>query len=97
MGVGFSQKKNWKRTYEKYRTSRVMPCHLLSFLVRKAGMSIRAITATIRGISTTSEAFMPAISLSAGIAKGLIVIAIPLTKTRLKRFAPRMFPRERDE
>ena len=62
----------------------------------KAGTSINAITATINGISTTRAAFIPPISLSAGTANGFIVMAMPLTNTRLKRFAPRIFPKERE-
>ena len=61
-----------------------------------AGTSIKAITDTIIGISTTRAAFIPPISLSAGTANGFIVIAIPLTRTRLNKFAPRIFPRERE-
>ena len=61
----------------------------------KAGSSIISITVSIRGISTTSAAFIPKISLSAGTLNGDKAIESPETRTRLNRFAPIIFPRER--
>ena len=61
------------------------------------GTVSRSIVANITGISTTKEAFWPAINFSEGTLNGLIVIAIPLTNTKLNRFAPIIFPRESDE
>ena len=53
-----------------------------------------SITANITGISITNEELIPLMKPEAGTSKGLIVIAAPLTRMRLKRFAPMMLPRE---
>ena len=58
---------------------------------------MNAMTNSMSGMSTRREALRPFISLSAGTWNGLIVMAIPLTSTRLNRFAPTMFPSDREE
>ncbi|MEI3411909.1 MAG: hypothetical protein V8Q57_00755 [Blautia sp.] len=60
-----------------------------------AGKVRNAITNSIRGISTTREEFIPAMTFPEGISKGDNTAETPLTSTRLKRLAPITFPRER--
>ena len=63
------------------------------FLI-KAGIVNIPITASITGISRTRDALIPAIVFPIGTANGAIVTAIPLTRTKLNRFAPIRFPRD---
>ena len=54
----------------------------------------RVITPNITGMSITRDALIPPTSTPTGTEKGAIEIAIPLTSTRLKRFAPIRLPRD---
>lgn len=71
-----------------------MPCQRESFSLISVGTVKISITASITGISIIKEELIPLIKPETGSAKGLIVIATPLTSTRLKRFAPIILPSE---
>ena len=70
------------------------PCQRESFCFIRVGTVKINITASITGMSIINEEFIPLIKPETGSSKGFIVIAAPLTRTRLKRFAPIMLPRE---
>lgn len=71
-----------------------MPCQRESFCFIRVGTVKISITTSITGISIINEELIPLIKPDTGTAKGLIVIAAPLTRTRLKRLAPIMLPSE---
>ena len=62
--------------------------------MKSAGRVIMPITASITGRSRTKDAFCPKSIEFSGTGNGLIAIAVPETRTRLKMLAPIMLPRE---
>ena len=72
-----------------------IPCQRFSSPFRRAGRHRIAITPSITGRSMTRlELTPPKTVFSAGIEKGEIVMAMPLTRMMLNRFAPMILPRD---
>ena len=71
-----------------------MPCQRESFCFIIVGTVSMSITVSITGISRTSEELIPLIKPEHGTVNGFIVIAVPLTRTKLKRLAPIILPSE---
>ena len=72
------------------------PCQRDSFSFANVGTVNSNITTNIMGISSTNEELMPPMSPETGTSKGLMVIAAPLTSTKLNRLAPMILPRDRE-
>ena len=74
-----------------------MPCQRLSSPFLRVGRHMIIITPSMMGRSMTRLELMPfRMVFSAGMAKGEMVMAVPLTRMMLNRLAPITLPRDRE-